>query len=94
MYGKVQSYTNLDAWNAYCAEKKKEIQEAWNQKGADDEKAENRAQLIALFSALKQDNVHKSEKGDVPDWKKIIYFFLDNEKDFGFLLKQLRLDRI
>lgn len=94
LYGKVQSYTNLDAWNAYCAEKKKEIQEAWNQKGADDEKAENRAQLIALFSALKQDNVHKSEKGDVPDWKKIIYFFLDNEKDFGFLLKQLRLDRI
>ena len=89
----MQSYANLDAWNAFCAEKKEIIQEAWKQKGADDEKAENRAQLIALLSALKQDDTQKSKKIDVPEWKKIVSFFFDDEKSFDFLLKQLRLDR-
>lgn len=93
LYDKVQSYANLDAWNAFCAEKKEIIQEAWKQKGADDEKAENRAQLIALLSALKQDDTQKSKKIDVPEWKKIVSFFFDDEKSFDFLLKQLRLDR-
>lgn len=93
LYDKVQSYADLDAWNAFCAEKKEKIQEAWKQKGADDEKAENRAQLIALLSALKQDDTQKSKKIDVPEWKKIVSFFFDDEKSFDFLLKQLRLDR-
>lgn len=85
LYDNVQSYATLDAWKAYCAEKKEKIQEAWELKGADDEKAENRAQLIALLSMLGRQYV--------PEWKKIVSFFFDDEKSFDFLLKQLHLDR-
>ena len=82
LYDKAQFYADLKEWE----KKKAAIQEAWNQKGADDEKAENRAQLISLLSVLGNKYV--------PEWKKIVSFFLDNEKSFGFLLKQLRLDRL
>ena len=89
LYNMTQSYATLEKWQQYCAGEKKQIQKEWGAKGADDIKTENRAQLTALFSSL--------GTGYIPEWKKVISFFLDKNKNnytdnLHFLLEKLRLD--